>query len=55
MVDASTIEGLALPFVFGMAFGLAVGRTLLGNALLGVIIGLAFFGLFAVIRNRIVS
>ena len=55
-MSASTqIEGLAFPFTFGLAIGLALGRTLLQSTLAGVGIGLVLVGLFAVVRSRLVS
>jgi len=55
MLASTQIEGLALPFTFGLAIGLALGRTLLQSTLAGVAIGLVLFGLFAVVRSRLVS
>ncbi len=55
MPASTQIEGLALPFTFGMAIGLAFGRTLLQSTLAGVVIGLVLFGLFAAVRSRLIS
>ena len=55
MPASTQIEGLAFPFTFGLAIGLALGRTLLQSTLAGVGIGLVLVGLFAVVRSRLVS
>ena len=55
MVTSTQIEGLALPFTFGVAIGLELGRTLLQSTLAGVAIGLVLFALLAWGRNRLVS
>ena len=55
MASDTQIEGIALPFTFGLAIGLALGRTLLQSTLAGVAIGLVLFGLFAWVRSRLVS
>ena len=55
MPTSSQIEGLALPFTFGVAIGLALGRTLLQSTLAGVAIGLALFGLLAWVRGQLIS
>ena len=54
MPGDTDIEGLALPFIVGMAVGLALGRTALDSIPLGVVVGLACFGLLALGRQRIV-
>ncbi|WP_430505144.1 hypothetical protein [Haloparvum sp. PAK95] len=55
-VDA-LLERLALPFVFGMALGVAVGRqlgsSLLSVALFSLVVGTVLFALFAWLRLRI--
>ena len=55
MATSKQIEGLALPFTFGVAIGLALGRTLLQSTLAGVVIGLVLFALLALIRQQLVS
>ncbi|MFQ3476556.1 hypothetical protein HKK80_09905 [Halonotius sp. F2-221B] len=55
MATSKQIEGLALPFTFGVAIGLALGRTLLQSTLAGVAIGLVLFALLAWVRQRLVS
>lgn len=54
-VDA-LLERLALPFVFGMALGIAIGRqlgsSLLSVALFSLVGGAALFALFAWLRLR---
>jgi hypothetical protein len=51
------LERLALPFVFGMALGVAVGRQLgssfLSVALFSLATGTVLFGLFAWLRLRV--
>lgn len=46
------IEALALPFVFGMAIGLAVGRVLLQSTAIGLLLGIALFVLLGALRLR---
>ena len=55
MPTNTEIEGLALPFTFGVAIGLALGRTLLQSTPAGVAIGLVLFALLAWGRNQLVS
>ncbi|XVH30832.1 hypothetical protein ACNS7O_10585 [Haloferacaceae archaeon DSL9] len=50
--DDSRIEAMAIPFVVGMAFGIALGRSLFGSTLVGVGIGLCCFGLLYWLRLR---
>ena len=54
MPSDTDIEGLALPFIVGMAVGLALGRTALDSVLLGVVVGLACFGLLAWGRQQLI-
>ena len=55
MPVSDQIEGLALPFTFGVAIGLALGRTVLQSTLAGVAIGLILFALLAWGRRQLVS
>jgi hypothetical protein len=54
MVDPEQIESMALPFIFGGAVGLAIGRVVLNSTLVGIVIGLVLFGLLMALRSRIV-
>lgn len=49
---ASRIEALALPFVFGMAIGLAFGRVVLQSTAIGVLLGLVLFVAIGGVRLR---
>ena len=54
MAPNTDIEGLALPFIIGMAVGLALGRTALDNILLGAVVGFVCFGLLAWGRQQLI-
>jgi hypothetical protein len=48
------IDGLAVPFIVGMAVGLALGRTALDSLPLGVVVGLVLVVVLAALRRRLV-
>ena len=55
MVDPEGIESAAVPLIVGGAVGIAFGRAVLGSTLVGVVIGVALFGLLWWLRNRLVD
>ncbi|ATW87650.1 hypothetical protein halTADL_0854 [Halohasta litchfieldiae] len=54
MVSPEQIEAMAIPFIFGGAVGLAIGRVVLNSTLAGIVIGLVLFGLLLALRSWIV-
>ncbi len=47
------VEILAVPFIVGMAVGIAFGRVAFQSTLVGFAIGVALFGLLAIVRVRL--
>ncbi|MCL9817554.1 hypothetical protein [Natronocalculus amylovorans] len=47
------VELLAVPFIVGMAIGLAFGRVAFQSTAIGVTFGVLFFVMLAVVRIRL--
>ena len=55
MVAPERVEEAAVPFILGFALGIALGRSLFGSNLLGLLIGAGLFGLLLWLRDRLVA
>lgn len=51
--DPFPVEVLAVPFIIGMAVGIAFGRVAFQSTFVGFAIGVALFGLLAIVRVRL--
>lgn len=55
MVEYPSIEAIALPFTFGMALGLGIGRVILQSTPVGVLLGVFLVFVFLALRQVLVS
>jgi hypothetical protein len=55
MAELPPIEALALPFTFGMAIGLSVGRVVLQSTAIGLLLGVLLVVVFVGLRQWLVS
>ncbi len=55
MVEPEAVEAAAVPFVVGFAVGLALGRVVFGNLLVGIPLGVVLFGVLYWLRAKLVA